>query len=176
MHAGAGHDQISDTGQTAEGLEITTHGSTKSGDLGNASGDQCCLRIVSVAQSVGNTGSQRYYVFQGTAQFNAQYIRAGIDTEHLVHEQILHIFRTAFTLRTRYDRRGDTTADFLRMGRPGQYRYLCLGDLIFDDLCLGHQGMLLDSLGDADDPLSLRHQRADAVCRASGVGACHCHN
>ena len=176
MHAGAGHDQISDTGQTAEGLEITTHGSTKSGDLSNTSGDQSCLRIVSVAQSVGNTGSQRYYIFQGTTQFNTQYIRAGIDTEHLVHEQILHIFRTAFTLRTRYDRRGDTTADFLRMCRSGQYRYLCLGDLIFDDLCLGHQGMLFDSLGDTDDSLSLRHQRADAVCRASGVGACDCHN
>ena len=176
MHAGTGHDQISDTGQPAKGLEITTHGSTKSGDLSNTSGDQCSLRVISVAQSVSDTGSQCHYIFQCTAQFNAQYIRAGIDTEHLVHEQILHIFRTAFTLRTRYDRRGDTTADFLRVRRSGQYRYLCLGDLIFDNLCLGHQGMLLDSLGDTDDSLSLRHQRADAVCRASGVGACDCHN
>ena len=176
MHAGAGHDQISDTGQTAEGLKITTHGSTKSCDFGNASGDQRSLRIISVAQSVCDTGSQCHYIFQCTAQFNAQYIRAGIDTEHFVHEQILHIFRAAFALRTRYDRCRNPAADFLRVGRSGQHRYLCLRNLIFDDLRLGHQGMLLDSLGDTDNFLSLCHQRADAMCCASGIGACHCHD
>lgn len=159
-----------------KGKRLRLYYITKSCDFGNASGDQRSLRIISVAQSVCDTGSQCHYIFQCTAQLNSQYIGAGIDTEHFVHKQILHIFRAAFALRTRYDRCRNPAADFLRVGRSGQHRYLCLRNLIFDDLRLGHQGMLLDSLGDTDNFLSLCHQRADAVCCASGIGACHCHD
>ena len=89
MHGGAGNNQISDTGESAEGFKFGSHGGTQSCNLGNTSRDKRCLGIVPVAQAVRHTGCQSHYIFQGSAELHAQHVGAGIHAEHITDEDIL---------------------------------------------------------------------------------------
>ncbi len=62
MHTGAGNDQISDSSQAGKGLRASSHGSTKPGDLGNASGDQCSLCVYHRSLSRPQSRSKGDYI------------------------------------------------------------------------------------------------------------------
>ena len=67
VHAGAGNDQVPDSGQAAERFKGPAHADTKLCDLMNPSGNQCSLRIISIAQSICNSGCQSNDIFQCSA-------------------------------------------------------------------------------------------------------------
>ena len=173
MHGGTGHDQVSDPRQSAESLEPAAHGHAQSGDLGNASGDQRRLRVIPVAQAVGDTRRQSHHIFQGCPQLNTQHVRADIDTEHFIHKDILQIFRRLLVLCSHDNRGGNPPSHFLRMGRTGKHRHIGLRNLFFYDLGKGEQRFLLDTLRHIDNHLSFFYQRRHAVGSASRIGRRH---
>ena len=119
MHAGTGYNQITDSGESVEGLRFTAHCHSQTGDFMDSSGNQGCLGVISVAQSVCNTCSQCHHIFQGTAQFNPQYIRTGIHPEHITHKIVLQRFCHLAAVSSHYDAGGKSPAYLFRMGGSG---------------------------------------------------------
>ena len=93
MHAGTGNDQVTNSRQSTEGLEFSAHCHPEPRYFRKASGNQRSLRIVSVAESVGNTRSERHDIFECSTELHTKNIRADIDTECFIHKKILDVFR-----------------------------------------------------------------------------------
>ena len=51
------------------------------------------LCIISVTETIRNAGGQRNHTLERRSQLDAGHVRADINTENLVHENVLQIFR-----------------------------------------------------------------------------------
>ena len=67
VHAGAGNDQVPDSGQATERLKGPAHADTKLCDLVNPPGNQRSLCIISITQSICNARCQSNDIFQRSA-------------------------------------------------------------------------------------------------------------
>ena len=116
MHGGAGDNQISDAGQSADCFPFSAHSRSKPGNLRNASRNQRRFRIIAIAESVRNAGRKRNHVFQRRPQLDAQHVRTDIDTKNFVHKNILQIFRRIFFSGSDNNRRRDASSYLFCMG------------------------------------------------------------
>ena len=153
---------------------MASHLDSQAGDFRNSAGNKRRLRIISVAQTVGDSCRKRHHIFQCRADFNSQYIRACIHTEHFIHKNILNIFRCFLIPCSRHNDGGQPLAYFFRVGRAGKYGDLSLGHFFFNDLGKRHQGVFFDSFGNIDNNLPFVHNAFQLSRRASCKGRRYC--
>src|SRR5690606_12381704 len=79
--AGAGENQITDSGESCRGQSITTEGDRKPGHLSDASGDQCSPRVVSKAETIASTRRNRDNVLQRTTNLHTHRISARVNAK-----------------------------------------------------------------------------------------------
>ena len=134
MHARTGYDQITDAGQSVEGLLFSAHYDTQTGNLRNSAGDQRRLRVIAASQPIRCTGCQRNDIFKSRANFHAQHIRAGVNTEHRAHKHTLHELGSLFAVRRCHTGGRQSPAHLLGMARSGKDGYLRQRKFLLDDL------------------------------------------
>ena len=134
MHGGARHNKIADSGKAHECLHLSAHLYTKTLDFMNAPGDQCCLSIIAVSESVRNTRAKCDDVLECSSDLHAEHVRTCIDTEYLIHENILHILCRLFVRGSSDDRCRDSLSNLLCMRGTAENRHIGLRNLVRNDL------------------------------------------
>ena len=84
---------------------LSAHGGADAAHLRNAPGNQSGLGIVAVAQAVGDACRQRDDIFQGTAQLDAEHVRACVYTKDLIHKEVLDVLCCLTVVGARHYRR-----------------------------------------------------------------------
>lgn len=120
MHTGGGHDEVADTGQTCERVDIAAHRHAQTGDLGDAAGDEGGAGIIAVAEAGGDADAQRDDVLHGAAQLYTLDVLIGVDAHDIVGEDLLHIGSGLHILAGRHDGGGQVDGHFLGVGGAGQ--------------------------------------------------------
>ena len=169
MHAGAGNDQITDSRQSAKGLELTAHSGSQPGNLGNSPRDQRGLRVVSVSQSIRNTGGQGDDILKRSAQFDSLHIRAGVDAERLTHEDGLDVLRSLFAVGACDAGGGKPLAHLFRVAGSRQNRDIRHGKLLLQNLGKRFKRRFLNSLCHIYNNLSFSAVRLHLLCRGADI-------
>ena len=121
MHRAAGHDQVAHAGQARKRLLLSAQRHTEACDLGQATGHEGRLGVVSQPQAVRNTRAERDDVLERTAQLAADNIGRRVNAEiPVVHKRLLRQLGRLAALGCGDDRRRHAARDLLRMGRAGQ--------------------------------------------------------
>src|SRR5205814_4551918 len=79
--AGAGEDEVADTGEAGEGLAAASAGHGKTRHLSYASGDEGGGGVVAEVEAVGDPGGKRDDVLHGAAEFDAGHVVVGVDAQ-----------------------------------------------------------------------------------------------
>ena len=79
--AGAGENEVADTGEAGEGFATATAGNGEAGDFCDATGDEGGGGVVPEADTGGDTGGDGDYVFESSAEFDADDVSRGVETE-----------------------------------------------------------------------------------------------
>ena len=180
MHTGGGHDEVADTGQTCESVDIAAHRHAQTGDLGDAAGDEGSAGIIAVAEAGGDADAQRDDVLHGAAQLYTLDVLVGVDAHDIVGEDLLHIGSGLHILAGRHDGGGQVDGHFLGVCGAGQghkthaLRAAFLAQLIGQDLGHGVQGVGLDALCHVHDDLAVGHIGPGLCRRGADEHRRHC--
>jgi hypothetical protein len=87
--AGAGEDQVADTGETGESFTAASAGDGEPGDLRNAAGDEGGGGVVAEADSGGDAGGDGDDVLERAAQLDTDDIRGRVEAEGFRGELLL---------------------------------------------------------------------------------------
>ena len=159
MHAGTGHDQVSDPGKAGKGFQLSAHGHAKPADLRHAPGNEGCLGVVTVAKSVCDSRCQGDDIFQCPANLNSQDIRADVNPKYRAHEKILDLLRSFACSCPGHTGGRKPPAHLFCMARSGKNGHIGAGKLFLQNIRQCHEGCLLNALGHIDHQLSFFQER-----------------
>src|SRR5690625_60742 len=154
MHACCCHYEISHTCQTKESQRICPHPCAQAGDFLQTACDQCRLCIIPEFKAVKDTDCKRDDVFQGSAYLDAGHIIIPVDSEILIHENILYNLQAFRVSACGADCCRRFQCNLLSMTRSAQDTDVCHGfrsHLFCNDIGDPHVGAKLQTFCHMDD-------------------------
>ena len=79
--AGAGEDEVAESGESGHGFGAASAGDDEAGHFGEAAGDEGGDGVVAEAEAVADSGGDGDDVLQGSAEFDADDVAVGVDAE-----------------------------------------------------------------------------------------------
>ena len=150
MHTGAGHDQITDAGESGEGLFIAAHCLAESAYFAESSCHERSLAVVAQSQSVHDTRRKRNDVLDGAAQLNADNIPVGVNAQLRCGKGLLQ-HESGFSVSgSGHQSGGNKACDFLRVRRPGQHGHLVVRQSLLNAQGKPVAGLRIKALADID--------------------------
>ena len=145
---GTGQGQITDAGESHEGIAFRAEGKTQAANLRQPAGDQRRAGVRAETQAVGDTRRDRHHVLTRAADLDADHVIADIRAEGLRVHAPGELRRAPGIARRDRDRGRQTTRHLHREGRPGEHSEPCrLTELLGRHLVQQLAGALLQSLG-----------------------------
>ena len=91
--SGAGQNEVSHAGQTAEGLGVRPKGDTETSDFVQTAGHQCRLGVESQAEPVDNPCGNSNHVFECPGEFNTDQVGTHIAAKVVIGKLLLESCR-----------------------------------------------------------------------------------
>jgi hypothetical protein len=88
--AGAGEDEVADTGEAGEGFALAAAGDGEAGDFGDAAGDEGGGGVVAEADAGSDAGGDGDDVLEGSAELDADDVGGGVEAEGFGRELLLN--------------------------------------------------------------------------------------
>ena len=77
----ASHGEVAEAAEAGEGFGLSAAGDAEAAHFGDAAGDESGFGIVAEAESIRDAGGDGHDIFEGTAEFDAEDVVAGVDAE-----------------------------------------------------------------------------------------------
>ncbi len=169
--AGAGEDEVAESGESGHGFGAASAGDDEARHFGQAARDEGGDGVVAEAEAVADSGGDGDGVLQRAAEFHADHVVVGVDAEARVAEFLLHGAQQFGVLRGDGDCRGIAARDFLREGWAAERADRGSGSVIALENIGNHFGHALQraffqAFGSADDQ-GLRCDAAGACVRTA---------
>lgn len=151
VSAVAGGDEITESGESEEGFCFSSEGCTETYHFAEPASDECGFGIVAEAEAIADTSGDGDHVFQGTAKFDAEEIRIGIDSQKFRGHECLNLLGGTGVCGGGDDTGGFSLDNFFSMAGTAEGDY-GLGGEEFPEHSTGTlQGRVLDAFDGTDE-------------------------
>ena len=158
--AGARQDEVAQPAQSGERVPSTTHGARQPRDLGEPARGHGCQRVVPQIERLHDTDGNRDDVLERAANLDARDIVAGVQTEVMRPEVLLHRVHRPRIVTRHQHRRQALASQLHRETRARQHRDRAgVSQLLLDDLRHPQQGSDLETFDGAHECGLHRHER-----------------